>query len=249
MHRRQHNGKKNEGFPATRQSSSHSVLEFIFISWYNGRKLSTLSNSHSERSSIIKNKKTLTTGEAAMFCDVNIQTILRWCGKGIIKAHKLPGGRGDKRIKICDFIDFLNKNHLPIPSELVPNNNRILVVDDEPNMAKAINRVLKMEGYETRVASNGLSAGIMLADFRPAIITLDLNMPQMTGLEVIRIIRETPGTFPVKILVISATPHYELKQALDAGADAALSKPFDNESLIKTVANLKSAESKFLNSK
>jgi len=102
-------------------------------------------------------KQILTTGEAAKYCGVHFRTVARWIDKGLLKAHKLPG-RGDNRIQIADFIGFLQENDLPIPPELM-NTYKVLIVDDEPIMAKTIQRALRLKGYETQIVNNSFGAG------------------------------------------------------------------------------------------
>ena len=75
--------------------------------------------------------KTLTSGEIAEYCDVNLRTVIRWLESGKLKGFKLPG-RGNNRVLINDFIDFLERHNMPIPDNLKPEASPlILIVDDE----------------------------------------------------------------------------------------------------------------------
>jgi len=184
-------------------------------------------------------KKTLTTGEIAKFCGVHFRTVIRWIERGQLKAYQLPG-RGDNRVTLSDFLYFLNKQNMPIPEELKPktSNQRVLIADDDLQMAKSIQRVLKRKGFETSIAINGFEAGIMLGTFSPSVLTLDLKMPAASGFDVIKLIRETKHLSAIKILVVSATSQKELKKAKEAGADDVLEKPFKNEVLVEKVMKL-----------
>ena len=94
--------------------------------------------------------KTFTTGEAAKICNVNFRTIGRGIERGYLEGYSLPG-RGDKRITEDALRSFLVKNNMPIPKELeLPN--KVLVVDDDVKMAKAISRFLKRRKYDVQVA-------------------------------------------------------------------------------------------------
>ena len=73
---------------------------------------------------------------------------------------------------------------------------------------------------------------------QPALITLDLRMPGLNGYEVLKFIRHTPEVAATKVLVISALDAPSLQRALDEGADAVLSKPFDNDELLAVVNRL-----------
>jgi two-component system response regulator VicR len=183
--------------------------------------------------------RTLTTGEIAKYCDVNFRTVIRWIEKGHIKAFKLPG-RGNNRVMVNDFIDFLKKHDIPIPQEFQEFTRRILIVDDDKAMANSIRRILKSAGYETKLAHNGFEAGDALRSFVPQLMTLDLAMPGLDGMDVLRYVRSIPSLSSLKILVISALP--DLEKALDEGADDMLTKPFEREELLNKIDALLSME-------
>ena len=170
-------------------------------------------------------KDTLTTGEAAKWCGVSFRTVLRWIERGELAAYHLPG-RCDARIRIEDFIVFMNKHGIPIPAELKRGTiPRVLVVDDEPDVAKMIARVMTDEGYQVEVVHDGFSAGARLAAFNPDLITLDLKMAGLGGREVLQLIRGLECAATTRILVVSGVSPDELDRAVQAGADAALAKP------------------------
>lgn len=200
-------------------------------------------------------KRALTTGEIAKFCGVNFRTVIRWIEKGYMSAYKLPG-RGDNRVTIDEFLRFLESNNMPVPDSLLPKkgslvketkaetaNNadvkqKILVVEDEENMAKAIRRALVRAGYSVELAGSGVEAGIKLANFKPDLVTLDLNMPGMSGLEVLQYMNGNEAFAEVKVLLVSAAEKAELVRGMSSGADAVLEKPFQNEELLSAVAQL-----------
>ena len=183
-------------------------------------------------------KKFLTTGEVAKYCGVNFRTVIRWIEKGRLKAHKLPG-RGDNRVSVEDFIVFLKDNQLPVPKELsTQDQQRVLVIDDEPSMALSIKRVLERSGYEVKCVSNGIEAGVALESFNPSVITLDLQMPKMDGYELLSFLNDNPQYSHIKVLVVSGVDDVALDEARRAGADQVLQKPFLNEILIRYVAEL-----------
>ena len=85
--------------------------------------------------------KTLTSGEIASYCDVNLRTVIRWIENGKLKGFKLPG-RGNNRVLVEDFIEFLERHDMPIPDALKGDATpSILIVDDEMPVAKSIQRV------------------------------------------------------------------------------------------------------------
>ncbi|GMM69724.1 response regulator [Alteromonas sp. MTD1] len=175
--------------------------------------------------------KTLTSGEIAEYCDVNLRTVIRWIESGKLKGFKLPG-RGNNRVLVEDFIEFLERHDMPIPDALKSTANpSILIVDDEMPLAKSIQRVARRAGYESHIAIGGFQAGIMLSQYQPKIMTLDLSMPGMDGYSVIDFTRKQDKYKDLKIVVISALDHISLERALDLGADATLQKPFSNHDL------------------
>lgn len=181
--------------------------------------------------------KALTSGDIAHYCDVNLRTVIRWIDKGSLKGYKLPG-RGNNRVAVPDFMAFLRENKMPIPSDFLPVNKTILIVDDDKDMANAIKRVLKKSGAQCDIATNGFLAGSMLMQHKPALMTLDLSMPGLNGFELLEHIRKQDEFKDLVILVISALNQSSLDKALALGANAALSKPFDNEKLLRMVDKL-----------
>ncbi|GAB2190465.1 response regulator [Sessilibacter sp. MAH2] len=187
--------------------------------------------------------RVLTTGEAAKYCGVNFRTIIRWIERGRLKAYKLPG-RGDHRIKQEDFVEFLRENELPVPEELETGaleactTPKVLVVDDNPEMAKAIERVFRMQGYEVTTALDGFVAGSLVSTIKPDLITLDLRMPGIDGFEVLKYLRTNEQFKKMKVLVISAESTENLIKTLDLGADDFLQKPFENITLIEKAHQL-----------
>lgn len=181
--------------------------------------------------------KVLTTGEIAKHCGVNFRTVIRWIERGYLEAYRLPG-RGDNRIRLPDFITFLQQYGMPIPEEFQSVRRRVLIVEDERPIRVLIERVLSDAGFETRVARDGFEAGVILGTYQPAVVTLDLSMPGVDGHRVIEQVRETPQLKNCRILVVSGLPKEDLDAAVEAGADLALAKPFENRVLLSKVTEL-----------
>ena len=108
---------------------------------------------------------------------------------------------------------------------------RILVVDDERAVREALERALRLEGYEVETACDGQEALLALARRSADAVVLDVLMPEMDGLETCRALRRMGNTTPVLML----TARYEVDDrvaGLDAGADDYLVKPFALEELL-----------------
>jgi two-component system KDP operon response regulator KdpE len=118
---------------------------------------------------------------------------------------------------------------------------RILVVDDEPQLARVLRTGLKTHGYDVRVAADGVSALETFGDWRPDLVVTDLAMPNMGGLELCRRLRQLSQ---LPIIVLSVRGEEKTKvEALDAGADDYVTKPFGMDELLARVrAQLRRAQ-------
>jgi two-component system, OmpR family, KDP operon response regulator KdpE len=120
------------------------------------------------------------------------------------------------------------------------NHRRILVVDDEPQITRVLRASLSSQGYDIRVANDGETALEIMKDWAPDLVITDLSMPHMDGLELCRKLRLVTK---IPIIVLSVRGEERTKvQALDAGADDYVTKPFGIEELLARVrANLRRA--------
>src|SRR3989440_8306114 len=110
---------------------------------------------------------------------------------------------------------------------------RIMVVDDDPQIRRVLRTALVAQGYEAVDARNGEEAIERLHEEKPDLIILDVNMPRMNGLEACRIIRST-SEVPIIMLTVRDTEADKI-QALDAGADDYIAKPFSSPELLARI--------------
>ena len=107
---------------------------------------------------------------------------------------------------------------------------RVLVVEDDDAIAQVLQRSLRMEGYEVRIADDGVAALDEAHAFLPDLVILDLGLPRLDGVEVAKKLRLTDD---VPILVLTARDGVEARvEGLDAGADDYLVKPFERQELL-----------------
>jgi CheY-like chemotaxis protein len=116
---------------------------------------------------------------------------------------------------------------------------RIVVADDDPFIRRLVVFTLKKRGYETLEASNGAAALDLVRQAKPDLAVLDVLMPEMTGLEVTKILSQDPTTLNIPILILSASAQQsEVEAGLASGATAYLVKPFEPKVLGERVAEI-----------
>ena len=110
---------------------------------------------------------------------------------------------------------------------------RVLVIDDEPQILRALRINLSVRGYEVSTAATGADALRVAADHRPDVVILDLGLPDMSGIDVLAGLR---GWLTVPVIVLSArTDSSDKVEALDAGADDYVTKPFGMDELLARI--------------
>jgi two-component system response regulator MprA len=107
---------------------------------------------------------------------------------------------------------------------------RVLVVEDDEEIAQVLQRSLRMEGYEVRLAFDGEAALGAASAFNPDLVILDLGLPKLDGMEVAKRLRANDD---VPILMLTARDALEARvEGLDSGADDYLVKPFERQELL-----------------
>jgi DNA-binding NarL/FixJ family response regulator len=113
---------------------------------------------------------------------------------------------------------------------------RLLIVDDEPNLLRAVAACLRAENYEVSTARSGREALLQLAESVPDLIISDIRMPGMDGYKLARQLRSAPITALVPIVFLSAKDETADRiEGFRAGIDAYLTKPFEPDELIAVV--------------
>lgn len=112
----------------------------------------------------------------------------------------------------------------------------ILVVDDEVAIAKLIKFVLETNGYDVRIADDGMLALSQIKSKKPDLVVLDLMLPTMSGFEVLQCIRQELGISDLPVIVLTCRGQKEDRdKAMRYGATEYLTKPFSPTSLVNTL--------------
>ena len=183
-------------------------------------------------------KTVFTTGEAAKICKVSQQTIIRCFDSGQLKGFRVPGSRF-RRIPRDVLYKFMKENSIPTDA-LESGKRRALIVDDDEDLVELISDALIADGrFELRTANNGFDAGMMVKEYRPDIIVLDVMLPDINGKEVCQRVRTDSSMDDVRIICISGMVEQDKIQDLkDAGADHFVQKPFEIDQLIERICHL-----------
>lgn len=116
------------------------------------------------------------------------------------------------------------------------SGGRVLVVEDDADIADVLRRSLRNEGYEVKTSADGVDALDVAAGFVPDLVVLDLGLPRLDGVEVCRRLRED-GDVPILMLTARAETEDRVT-GLDSGADDYLVKPFERQELLARIRAL-----------
>jgi two-component system KDP operon response regulator KdpE len=130
----------------------------------------------------------------------------------------------------------LRKPTLRVPSSSSNGKLRVLVVDDEVAFGNVMREVIDSFGMDVRVAIGATQALTEMRREAPELLLVDVMMPEVDGLSLIRMVQKEPGWLGIPIIVVSArTGQADQNEALFAGADAFLAKPFTADELRKAL--------------
>lgn len=122
-------------------------------------------------------------------------------------------------------------------------SHKILIADDEPNIVVSLEYLLKREGYDVTVATDGAAALSAIESLRPDLVLLDVMMPLKSGFEVCASVRANPDLAHTRILMLSAKGREtDLAKGMAMGADDYMTKPFATRELVERVAQMLAGE-------
>lgn len=117
--------------------------------------------------------------------------------------------------------------------------NKILVVDDEPNIVLSLEFLMKQAGFQVRTASDGEAALAAIAAEPPDLMLLDVMMPRKNGYEVCQAVRANPEWKGIRIIMLTAKGReVEREKGMALGADDYITKPFSTQEVVDRVREL-----------
>jgi DNA-binding response OmpR family regulator len=118
-------------------------------------------------------------------------------------------------------------------------DQQILMVEDDPSIASMVKEIFRLEGFEVTVVAHGREALEALRTHRYATAILDVMLPDIDGISIMRAIREDPATASTLVVMLSAKTDDETTwQGWKAGCDYYMTKPFDPDELVATIRRL-----------
>jgi len=132
------------------------------------------------------------------------------------------------------------------------NSNRILIVDDEPDVTELLRYKLEQEGHLCQIVNNPLSFVSVAREFNPNLILLDIMMPELNGLQLCKMVRSDPKMNDVPIIFLTARGEVEDRiKGLESGGDDYVAKPFNTKELLLRVEKIlnRSQSSESVNNK
>jgi CheY-like chemotaxis protein len=166
-------------------------------------------------------------------------TIREWARKGLLPSVSTAGGH--RRFLLDQLQQFAQAHGIQfesVTSALVPEPLRVLLVDDDSIYAEYLREIVLASGSRVHVqcALDGFQAGQLTEGFRPHLVTLDINMPRVDGIELCRRLRASPTTAGSRLVILSGLLSEEkIAAARAAGADAWIEKGASRDEILRVL--------------
>lgn len=143
------------------------------------------------------------TLRVARACQVTPATVAHWFDHGLLKGHRTPTGR--RRVDAEELASFLRAHRMPLPPELAPERQTVLLVEDDRTYLRLAARALALSGLDVDVieATNGTDALVEVGRSQPAVIVFDYGLPDMNAAQVIERLMAPNRRFNAEIVVIT----------------------------------------------
>lgn len=184
--------------------------------------------------------KFLKTNDAAKYLGVSRSSLTNWVKQGLLGSGITPGGH--YRFTTDELDSFAAKRGLDVPGNTPEDTAaaKILVIEDDDSFREFLRDALSdFAGYELREATDGMQGALLVGTWNPDLIILDIRMPNMNGVEFLRLLRKDPGTSEIKIIVVSAHLSAEIRAEIDElDVDIVLEKPVRLAKLVAAIEKL-----------
>jgi excisionase family DNA binding protein len=175
-----------------------------------------------------------TTHDISRLLQVDPSTVSKWIDRGILVAFRTPGGH--RRVRGADLRTFLIAHQMPLPDELGSPTVRLLAVDGEKQELESLRRTFRTHApqLELTTTSSGVEALLLVSELKPHGMLIDLNLPDMDGLEICQRIRTRKSLEGVRLLTMTGRHGPEaVDLSLKSGAVACFAKPVEAEAVLE----------------
>lgn len=189
-----------------------------------------------EASGMVRSKSVLTTGQVAQLCCVAPRTVSKWFDTGQLRGYRIPGSK-DRRIPVAELLIFMKAHGIPL-NGLETARTRVLVLDADPPMEGALRESIDAHGaFEVVWARSAFEAGVAAESVKPAVMVVDVSLPEVEPAQVCRDLRHHPGMSSLKLIATGAGLTEGRGQAmLQSGFCGVLPKPYHAAQFIDTVS-------------
>jgi len=180
----------------------------------------------------------VTTGEAARQLGVGLNTIKRWISNGDLRGIQTPGGHW--RIPESALLGFMREHGFSTTDHAPNTPPRVLIVDDDPSVCTLLEAILRQADFscEVKCARNGYTGLVQIGSWRPDVLVLDILMPGLSGVDVLRRLREDHELSEGMAIVVltAAFDRPDIMRAVHkTGPDAVLPKPVNARQFLAAV--------------
>ena len=182
-----------------------------------------------------KQKDVLTTGQVARICRVAPRTVSKWFDAGQLQGYRIPGSK-DRRIPVQHLIRFMKAYGMPLDG-LEAGKTGLLIVDREADESQPLHDSLTNDGaFDVHYAASAFEAGLAVESAKPAVMIVDVTMPDVDPEQIVRDLRMSQEAHGLKLIAVSAEMSEGAGQSLlQTGFDAYLRKPLDAAGTIDAV--------------
>jgi excisionase family DNA binding protein len=184
-------------------------------------------------------EKIYTTFQVADICNVRPTTVIKLANQNIIRAYTTPGGH--RRIRQADLRDFLRQYNIPAPPELSAGLKQVLVVEDDAAVGALLLRALGKASAEldVQLIRDGVEALLAIGRRPPDLILLDVVMPVMDGLQVLKTLRSDPRAQKIKVIAMTGKKlNPDTLSFVQRHTDDVFFKPFKTNNIVDRALSL-----------